>query len=114
MILINQNVETTVIIIKAECFIFLAKRTIVKLREDNIPKDSLKTEILIYIQAVDEKTKMMDYKHISLNVASLKHCGLMKGHHAHLCFNFLSSMFVLTRFSKKTSLLLIFYLNKPF
>lgn len=45
MILINQNVETTVIIIKAECFIFLAKRTIVKLREDTIPKDSLKTEI---------------------------------------------------------------------
>lgn len=26
---------------------------------------------------------MMDYKHISLNVASLKHYGLMKGHRAH-------------------------------
>lgn len=62
---------------------------------------------------------MMDYKHISLNVASLKHYDLMKGHRAHsynpvFQFNFLSSMFVLTRFSKKTSLLFIIYLNKPF
>lgn len=45
MILINQNVETTVIIIKAECFYFPIQKAIVKLREDNIPKDSLKTEI---------------------------------------------------------------------
>lgn len=50
MILLNQNTESTVIIIKAKClFYFPIQKNHCETQGSQLPKDSLKREIQIFI-----------------------------------------------------------------